>query len=550
VQAIFRHLCHLTAGDRARAEGLLCETYAAVAQSGVAGSQEDEGFALIVAHQTFLADSTPNKGTVEHLQFLGPLNVALLNLHTQVGLSTEQIAVVCGQPTEHLDALLRQAQISFEMAEAQRYAPMSVTQAFRASEYWLDDQTCARVNAAFNRAAQPVGGPHHLNTRRNKLWVLGAAVVLGAIVVSLISWSRHTPLAAIESQPTFASTPPLELFTSSWITDGLDEPLVIVPDTIVRYGNNRIGISWQGPCNRPAASIEISTLGEQNTLTLTTGSFPITTCSGGMPERWTAVVQPQHSLASGEILPVDDVGNTIVDFGGYVIERTTDDVVGLDAKLGPPTSTLVDQNSDPWTYTTGCVAPRRVRYPSPVGALFEAEATDTSTCGGHLLKGNYLIGPDERFFPHNPDERFGIPVDCQGPRQSQTDLRGEPSAVREDLDGEWSTWDGCKVRVNVVRSRVLECPFGTVRVLTVAENIGEQFLRRYDAVNYVRDPDALLVGVPGLAYDTRLPANALDTGLRYGPDQLWFDPADTNGVYIVTGDKVERWPKDTLPVQC
>ena len=74
--------------------------------------------------------------------------------------------------------------------------------------------------------------------------------------------------------------------------------------------------------------------------------------------------------------------------------------------------------------------------------------------------------------------------------------------------------------------------------------------RRDRAREYIRDPDGAIqrLGPWRLAAtfdpDANPPPDASPTGFHRGPWQLWISPSDADrAVYLVTDDKVERWPR-------
>jgi hypothetical protein len=69
---------------------------------------------------------------------------------------------------------------------------------------------------------------------------------------------------------------------------------------------------------------------------------------------------------------------------------------------------------------------------------------------------------------------------------------------------------------------------------------------------YVRNPPEDLVGhslAEDWSADTRLPGDATDTGYRRGEGELWVS-GDGGRAYLVTGHRVEMWPRETEPVGC
>ena len=575
---VFAHLCHLTSGNRQRAEALLLTVFthvALLARANTVTLDIDELTLIVLAHQAFLQDRQHVSGPSATLSKLSPLTVSLLNLHYSAELSGAAMAALFQQPVEEMTEALRSADEAFHAAATG--GSLSIVHEFGRCEHWLDDATRNRIRRAIHAVDHPRSTPRrsaYILSKRARIGMLAVSAIVGASIVGAFAWQRNLASHEVQPQPTSlpaasvdvsaqAATEPLSVVADDggaaptqnvWLTQGLTDYAVVVPDTIVRYSNNRIGISWRGPCNRPAGKILIAEFDSITVLTLATAEFAVKTCSGGMPERWTAVVQPPTSTGSGPIVPLNAAGNRVDDFAGFSEERSADDVVGIDPPIALISSTLVDQNNDPWTYSSGCLDPQAIRYPSPSGPMFEARLLDPATCPRRLSQGHYLVGRNDRYFPHGDVDGSNLtPFDCEGPRGSQTDLRSEPFAARDLTDGIWSTWDGCVARVNVIKSQMLSaaCGWDSARTITVAATIGEQIVRRSDERTYLRDP---LHVVPGnvfpLAFSPNVPADAVDTGLRFGSDQLWVVGPRDDSLYIVTADGVELWPAVESPPSC
>lgn len=60
--------------------------------------------------------------------------------------------------------------------------------------------------------------------------------------------------------------------------------------------------------------------------------------------------------------------------------------------------------------------------------------------------------------------------------------------------------------------------------------------------------DAATAGA--FAPDAGRPSGAVDTGLRHGGESLWAVPVDPSFVYLVSRDRVERWPLDPDRALC
>ena len=106
----------------------------------------------------------------------------------------------------------------------------------------------------------------------------------------------------------------------------------------------------------------------------------------------------------------------------------------------------------------------------------------------------------------------------------------------------WEDAEGSRVPTSVIRSMpgAEHCSWESATFLSI------------DGVGYVADPDGVLwneAAVGEFDADATLPADAVDTGYRNGPEQLWLG-ADSATAFMVTGEQVEAWPALSQPVAC
>jgi hypothetical protein len=97
------------------------------------------------------------------------------------------------------------------------------------------------------------------------------------------------------------------------------------------------------------------------------------------------------------------------------------------------------------------------------------------------------------------------------------------------------------------------CGWGSATFLTIGWPLGVVPRDSTQARLYVRDPDGLFADRTLAPFNasTLLPASAVDTGYRYGTDQLWMDEASVDGlVYLVRGGVVEQWPRGRDDIGC
>jgi hypothetical protein len=123
-----------------------------------------------------------------------------------------------------------------------------------------------------------------------------------------------------------------------------------------------------------------------------------------------------------------------------------------------------------------------------------------------------------------------------------------PAPVTEEYPGRpWRLLDGVvAAAVITLAPGPAHCGWEESLFLTVGWPLGEVPFDATDARLYLRDPLGLHAAVSLAAYagDVALPADAFDTGYRYGPDALWVSPATADReVFMVRGVIVERWPR-------
>ncbi|HEY4333184.1 MAG TPA: hypothetical protein VGM78_11465 [Ilumatobacteraceae bacterium] len=590
---IFATLCHLTGGDRDAAERLLIAVYLDGHQIGQPLTEAADATLIRRAHRCYLADArstatTRTKTTVPvgstdwlrarsatlaaMLAELPPEQRVALSLTVAEGLALLDVATVLDVDIDRAERLLSEAMTSLGSLDSDVAA---IHDAFGFDEQWLDDDARTRVDAALALAQQPP--PRRRRRRsprvRNALllgsligvvgafgthWVAGndqgggpsvsfvvpaTTTTLSAAFVAVRSPGRSVvldPRGRQLNEVTYNADGSAGTFTADLAT-GLTNPADVEPDVIARFANGRIGLSWTGPCNRPATLVELDNNGPTTTVRLQTGEFPTVSCVG-MPDRWTVVVAPTIPISTA---PLEPVTAGVIDhsFGGYVLEQAapSDDV-----PASATVSVLVDSANQPWPAvpTADCVGPTG-RYQSPAGAIWEVDRDDTRDCSGPGL-----VGPDGARFPH------GAPAggsDCHGPYGSATDIPSSKPYTTTFYDGDWFTWDGCLVNSKVIYSkdRWPACGWSNVRTISFDEHVGEHITTSARQLDYIDDPAGVVrSGTLEPTTVTALPSSAVDTGFRFGAEQLWTVAADPSSIYIVTGAQIEQWPRLTAPPTC
>lgn len=137
---------------------------------------------------------------------------------------------------------------------------------------------------------------------------------------------------------------------------------------------------------------------------------------------------------------------------------------------------------------------------------------------------------------------------------SATDVDREPRYSANYLH-RWLNAEGCPVRLDIIMTRRGPNACGGMRVADVLMGwpLGSSHQNPHPARIFVRDPHNVLGDVRiSDAFDgnAEVPDDALDTGYRQGDAELWMRPGDDAFIYLVYGDRVERWPHDATPTGC
>ncbi|MGH2668664.1 MAG: hypothetical protein ACRDH5_06015, partial [bacterium] len=146
-------------------------------------------------------------------------------------------------------------------------------------------------------------------------------------------------------------------------------------------------------------------------------------------------------------------------------------------------------------------------------------------------------------------------VVCDAPEGSVNDVATEPGWRAYGEFRDWTTADGCLVRIDVIGDRPgpEHCGFESARVIVTGVPVGERYTDASDDAEYIRDPENVFGDAETAAAfdpDADLPAAAEDTGFRQDGTELWMDRADESAIYLVTGTSIERWPLDPEPTGC
>jgi hypothetical protein len=598
---VFAALCHLSVGELAPAERLLERTYRTLLDVGAHIGHVDAEWIVLTAHRLYLDDvaehlpiNTDHPGdewsrshwgiALDSIGAMSPTDRAAVSLEVIEHCAIGEIARCLRMTDFDATPLVTHARLDLQ----RELGDEPIADAFRHAELWLDDVLRTTVRNVIEAGGK---SPERDAADARKVRVLKAvaAFAAGVLAFAIVRWVSDAPSAeenipdafrVAPSLPTPASTPGatggngngvvvtgqheggsytmiLPVLGArgeslTYLAPDLTDFAEVVPDTIVRYANGKIGVAWTGPCNRPASTVQLANLTAGVGLRLITGAFPAVACTG-MPDRWTTVVEPTIALDDGPIYPLSGPSTLDTSFTGYAHDTRslgTSTIALGDADFG---SALVDDANKPWIYGAGCSS-QVDRYSSATGPIFEVRlnilqpgtltAGDEIVCA-RLASRQVLYSDTGAQWPQLDHQRGQTLRNCHGPWKSLTDVPDKPSFTTTFYDGEWSTWDGCLVSSRVINSRIAggSCAGDGVRLIAFNDVLGERIGPQERTRTYLRDPSLIVAGtrLPLLHYLTP-PVSLVDTGLRFGTDELWVSTKSSDAIYIVQGSDVERWP--------
>ena len=572
---VYASLCHLTGGNHRAADELLVATYRTVP----AGRATTPQWLTFVAHHLALGHTLTADPTDE-LAFWAKLSApqrVAIHLRLVERLSVTEIANGFG---------LAEADVSTLIAQGLRQCPNATTGSdlvrwLRPTESWLGDDVRNQLRPASTPAPKPVpkakakAKAKQTLRRRSKatLTAVAAALLLvGIIVLSIANSGDRRAAVASTTEPASGgpATPDATAGTGTETTDqpafseiinlantvrfpgggpsnvtfftnvDLPDRQLVIPDAIVLLPNRKVGLSWTSPCNRPANFVTLTELPDGLGLQLFTGAIDIRSCTG-MPTRWTAVFQMLTDAGSSIIVPVSDEG--LLDLGYQNSYTASDNSASSSASdLGSRSyAALVDADDQPWYYGTGCVTPTVLRFESPVGPIFETVATLSDQSLGSTSEELTCIALAKRPVVRSHDglnfpRLFGRPsdrVDCRGPEGSFRDLYNVGDDGVAKSTSNWTSWDGCLIRGDVIAETDLTqaCGIAGARALTV--NIDGR------TAVYV---NLGVGGYPDAQIKPSRTTDAYDTGLANDSEELWLSPSHPEFAYIVTDLEEVAWP--------
>jgi hypothetical protein len=111
--------------------------------------------------------------------------------------------------------------------------------------------------------------------------------------------------------------------------------------------------------------------------------------------------------------------------------------------------------------------------------------------------------------------------------------------------GPWFDAQGHQVSPGLIQVELgpkRHCGLQSVAFMTLGWPLGSRI--EGDFRSFLRDPKGLLLEFAKgkLETDAELPTGATSTGYHHGEWELWIIPSDDRSVYLVSSDRVERWP--------
>jgi hypothetical protein len=137
---------------------------------------------------------------------------------------------------------------------------------------------------------------------------------------------------------------------------------------------------------------------------------------------------------------------------------------------------------------------------------------------------------------------------------SATDVDQEPH-YSANYPQRWTTAEGCSVRLDVLMTRQGQDACGGTKAADVLMGwpLGSSHQKPHPYRIFVHDPDNVFGDLRisrAFEEDAKLPEDAIDTGYRQEGTELWMRPHDDAFIYLVSDERVERWPRDASPPVC
>ncbi len=579
--AVYRVACHLTVGRQDEAESLLIATFEALRGAVERGDDIDDvgGWMVLEAHRRHLdVDGRCDLGTgvrkrsgepivdsVDAGPWAGPLDVlrsmprrdrALLSLVDVERIPPTSAADVVG-PLPDSDSALDTARLAL----AERGG--SVLSAFAATERWFDDDQRAAIADRLTALSATHEESIVATTARGRSAdqarsvaprrTAAAFAVVGCAAIVAIGWFAIRPAATTSTtrplESTAATVPTAGESVLIPLATGLGDERTIRPDTIVRFSNGRVGLTWSGPCNRPATSIRFTNTRYGVELQLSTASFFVVSCVG-MPTAWTAAVAVPDGIDGGRIVPTMSGAGLATTFAGYSESDATTAETSLHANGSAAFgSALLDADNRAWAFVQDCSSLDRIRY---ADRYYEVRLGSPSTTCTSIDRTPRLVGPGGQQFPylaHRDGGSTAVPVACAGPSGSATDVTTTPDGL---LGGPViTTWDGCSVRPAAISAAHLSaaCGWESATVVSFGDPIGTPIVGA--GQRFIADPDDVVPNqVAPLLQSVQMPADSDDSGIRIDGAPLFISSSVAQAVFVVTNHGAQRWPVFTPPPYC
>ena len=147
------------------------------------------------------------------------------------------------------------------------------------------------------------------------------------------------------------------------------------------------------------------------------------------------------------------------------------------------------------------------------------------------------------------------PVGCDAEPGSPTDLDSEPAHWL--VFGNYMRWEdgnGCPVRVDVIAHiRGAEhCEYEEAEFISLGPTLGESFSTSENSTRYIWNADGVIPGTAAGEYIplSVVPGSAIDTEYRQDETELWIDPTDPTGIYLIRGEEVRFFQRNLTAGLC
>jgi hypothetical protein len=134
----------------------------------------------------------------------------------------------------------------------------------------------------------------------------------------------------------------------------------------------------------------------------------------------------------------------------------------------------------------------------------------------------------------------------------------DPSAPGTDHSGQWLDTDGNFVSTRIINSGPgpEHCDWQSATYLHLAIPLGVPAQSGVDSIQFIKDPLKVMVDIydgdtVNFLANTVLPGDAYFSGYTKNGIELWISDSELeDGIYLVEGNHVEKWPRIDPKILC